>query len=117
MPVPSSDVFKRLATHIAIPTEAQRDSSEVIEPFTGNTLASVPMGTAEDVEAAVKRARVAQKVWTDTPIAERAAVLNRYHDLILEHREPLLDMAQAETGKSRMAAAEEIMDVAITARY
>jgi len=117
MPIPSSDVFKRLATHIAIPTEAQRDSSEVIEPFTGNTLASVPMGTAEDVEAAVKRARVAQKVWADTPIAERAAVLNRYHDLILEHREPLLDMAQAETGKSRMAAAEEIMDVAITARY
>jgi len=117
MPVPSSDVFKRLAAHIAIPAEAQRDSSTVIEPFTGNTLASVPMGTAEDVERAVQRARAAQQVWAARPVAERTAILNRYHDLVLANRERLLDMAQAETGKSRMAAAEEIMDVAITARY
>ncbi|WP_127781613.1 succinic semialdehyde dehydrogenase [Rhodococcus sp. X156] len=117
MPVPSPDVFKRLAAHIAIPAEAQRDSSTVIEPFTGNTLATVPMGTAEDVEQAVRRARAAQKSWSQLPVTARAAVLNRYHDLVLERREQLIDMAQAETGKSRLAAAEEIMDVALTARY
>ncbi|MGZ4589070.1 MAG: aldehyde dehydrogenase family protein, partial [Mycobacteriaceae bacterium] len=117
MPVPSPDVFARLATHIAIPADAQRESSKVIEPFTGQTLATVPMGTAEDVEQAVARARAVQQAWAERPVAERAAVLNRYHDLVLAHRESLLDMAQAETGKSRMAAAEEIIDVAITARY
>lgn len=117
MPVPSPDVFARLATHIAIPADAQRESSIVIEPFTGQTLATVPMGTAEDVEQAVVRARAAQQAWAERPVAERAAVLNRYHDLVLAQRESLLDMAQAETGKSRMAAAEEIIDVAITARY
>lgn len=117
MPVPSPDVFARLATHIAIPADAQRESSRVIEPFTGQTLATVPMGTAEDVEQAVARARAAQQAWAELPVAERAAVLNRYHGLVLAHRESLLDMAQAETGKSRMAAAEEIIDVAITARY
>ena len=48
---------------------------------------------------------------------ERAAVLLRYHDLVLDHQGELLDLIQAENGKARVWAFEEIMDQAVTARY
>ncbi|WP_205730194.1 succinic semialdehyde dehydrogenase [Blastococcus sp. TF02-8] len=41
----------------------------------------------------------------------------RYHDLVLERQEQILDVAQVETGKARVSAFEELADVAMTARY
>ena len=41
----------------------------------------------------------------------------RLHDLILERRDEVLDLVQRETGKVRGHAMEEVLDVAITARY
>ncbi len=38
----------------------------------------------------------------------------RYRDLVLEHKDALMDMAQAETGKSRASAQEEVLDIAMT---
>lgn len=117
MPVPSTATFERLGALIAIPRDESREHSSVIEPFTGDELAQVPLGTAEDVAAAFEAARAAQAEWTRVPVAERAAVLQRYQDLVLSHKDALIDMAQAETGKSRLAAMEETLDVAIVARY
>ncbi len=48
---------------------------------------------------------------------ERAEVFLRYRDLVLEHKDALMDMAQAETGKSRASAQEEVLDIAMTSRY
>ena len=44
------------------------------------------------------------------------AIFLRYHDLILDHQEQLLDLVQIESGKARRHAVEEIYDVAINAR-
>ena len=41
----------------------------------------------------------------------------RYHDLVLERQEQILDITQVETGKNRVSAFEELADVAMTARY
>ena len=41
----------------------------------------------------------------------------RYHDLLFENREELLDIVQLETGKARRHAHAEVLDVAMTARY
>ena len=68
--------------------------------------------------AAVGRARgVQQAVGRRCRSAHRAAVLLRYHDLVLDHQDELLDLIQAENGKARVWAFEEIMDQAVTARY
>lgn len=117
MPAPSTATLERLGALISIPRDEQREQSRVVEPFTGDVLAEVPMGTEEDVEHAVEAARAAQAEWTRVPVAERAAVLQRYQDLVLANKDALIDMAQAETGKSRLAAMEETLDVAIVARY
>ncbi|MFD7008843.1 succinic semialdehyde dehydrogenase [Rhodococcus jostii] len=117
MPVPSATTFARLADLIAIPDAADRPTRSVVEAFTGKELATVPVGTAQDAKDAIARARVAQKEWAKRPVTERAAIFHRYRDLVLENRDALMDMAQAETGKSRAAAQEEVLDISMTARH
>jgi succinate-semialdehyde dehydrogenase/glutarate-semialdehyde dehydrogenase len=41
----------------------------------------------------------------------------KYHDLILQRQDEILDIIQLETGKARRHAFEEIMDVAMVSRY
>ncbi|CAG7589238.1 succinic semialdehyde dehydrogenase [Rhodococcus opacus] len=117
MPVPSAATFARLADLIAIPDAADRPTRSVVEAFTGKELATVPVGTAQDAQDAIARARVAQKEWAKRPVTERAAIFHRNRDLVLENRDALMDMAQAETGKSRAAAQEEVLDISMTARH
>lgn len=117
MPVPTAATFARLADLIAIPDAADRPTRSVVEAFTGKELATVPVGTAQDAEDAIARARVAQKDWATRPVTERAAIFHRYRDLVLANRDALMDMAQAETGKSRAAAQEEVLDISMTARH
>ncbi|TPG34958.1 succinic semialdehyde dehydrogenase [Mycolicibacterium hodleri] len=117
MPAPSAATFARLADLIAIPDRADRPTRAVVEVFTGKELTTIPVGTAEDAKGAITRARVAQKDWAQRPVAERAEFFHRYRDLVLANLDALMDMAQAETGKSRGAAQEEILDIAMTARY
>jgi len=86
-------------------------------PFTGAPLAVIPRSSVDDVVAAFARARVAQAVWAQRDVRDRAAVLMRVHDIVLERQSELLDLIQIECGKARGHAFEEVADVAINARY
>ena len=90
---------------------------EVINAMTGRPLGDVPRCTVDDVADAAKRARAVQSAWATRPINERAAVLLRFHDLVLQHQDEALDLIQLENGKARRHAFEEILDVCLTARY
>lgn len=86
-------------------------------PFTGLPLVSVPTSTPQDVANAVEAARRAQRDWAARAVGERAAVLLRLHDLVLEHQGEALDLVQLEAGKARAHAFEEVADIAIVARH
>ncbi|GHH78719.1 succinic semialdehyde dehydrogenase [Streptomyces sulfonofaciens] len=86
-------------------------------PFTGEKLADLPESTPEDVAEAFERARAAQAAWAATPVRRRAAVLLRFHDLVLERQAEVLDLIQLETGKARLHAHEEVQGVLVTARH
>ncbi|MBA2948192.1 succinic semialdehyde dehydrogenase [Streptomyces himalayensis] len=86
-------------------------------PFTGEKLADLPESTPADVEEAFARARAAQPVWAATPVRQRAAVLLRFHDLVLARQAEVLDLIQLETGKARLHAHEEVQAVAVAARH
>ena len=111
----SAATLEQLATRIR--TEAERERMEIQQPFTGKLLGTVPKCSPEDVTAAIERARAAQKAWALTPFKERRRVLLRFHDLILARQEEILDLVQIESGKARKHAFEEVLDVAIVARY
>jgi len=112
---PSRTEADRLAGRIDV--APGRELRTVTSPLTGGVIGEVPLGTAEDVAAAVAECRRVQQRWAQTPARDRAAVLLRYHDLVLDHQEELLDLIQAENGKARVWAFEEILDQAVTARY
>ncbi|MER6689292.1 succinic semialdehyde dehydrogenase [Streptomyces minutiscleroticus] len=86
-------------------------------PFTGEKLADLPESTPEDVAVAFERARRAQAVWAQVPVRRRAAVLLRFHDLVLDRQAEVLDLVQLETGKARLHAHEEVQAVAVAARH
>lgn len=86
-------------------------------PSTGETLVDLPRSSADDVRGAVSRARLAQLAWARAGFARRKAVLLRAHDLVLERREQLLDLAQLESGKTRGQAFEEVFAALSVTRW
>lgn len=118
---PTPRVYDRLRDLVAIPEfradPASRSSSVITEVFTGEPLAEIPVGTADDVGVAVKRARAAQVAWADRSPEERATILSRFAKEVMQGRDQLMDIVQAETGKSRASAQEEVLDCLITARH
>lgn len=94
-----------------------RPRADVIAPFTGQSLAQIPLGDPADVEFAVQRARLAQRDWGARSARARAEVLLRFHDLLLTRRDAALDLIQLESGKARRHAFEEILDTALVARH
>lgn len=98
-------------------SRAEREKFAVHSPLDGRRLGELPKATADDVRAAVERARVVQEDWAHRTFAERAEVFLRFHDLLIERQEEVLDLIQLESGKARKHAFEEVADAAIVARY
>ncbi|MFY0513406.1 succinic semialdehyde dehydrogenase [Streptomyces anulatus] len=108
-------LLRRLTALVAAAPDAVRVTTSA--PYTGVPLADLPVSTPGDVENAFARARVAQKSWAATPIAERKRILLRYHDLVLARQDEALDLMQAENGKTRRDAFLEVVDIGIVSRY
>ncbi|MEU3188920.1 aldehyde dehydrogenase family protein [Streptomyces sp. NPDC006923] len=71
---------------------------DVLNPATGAVVASVPRGTAEDVDLAVKAATAAFPGWAATAPAERVAVLRRVVEGIQKRAEEIAATITAEMG-------------------
>ncbi|MFH7594182.1 succinic semialdehyde dehydrogenase [Streptomyces racemochromogenes] len=124
-PVAPAPAGARTAADVVTPALVTRLTRGVIgsgstanhTPFTGAKLADLPEATPEDVAEAFARARAAQPAWAALPVRQRAAVLLRFHDLVLARQSEVLDLIQLETGKARLHAHEEVQAVAVAARH
>jgi succinate-semialdehyde dehydrogenase/glutarate-semialdehyde dehydrogenase len=92
-----------MATSVGIPLlELESDSGEtfpVVDPATGETIADVPrMGTAE-TRRAIERAEAALPAWRSLLAKDRARILRRWADLMLDHQEELAHLLTTEQGK------------------
>ncbi|HEX7182643.1 MAG TPA: succinic semialdehyde dehydrogenase [Thermoanaerobaculia bacterium] len=105
----------RLAERVT--TAGPREIAAIRSPLNGKLVGEVPHCTAEDVREAVRRARAVQEDWAHRTFAERAEPFLRFHDLIIERQDEVLDLIQLESGKARRHAFEEVADTAIVARY
>lgn len=109
-------LIARISERNGVP-DSGRPTYAVPIPFSGQTLGRIPLGTRADVTDVVEIARHAQSPWAGRRFEERAGIVLRFHDLILEHRDEILDLIQLETGKARRHALEEVWDVVIVARH
>ncbi len=92
-----------MATTVGIPLlELESDSGEtfpVLDPATGETIAEVPRMGAAETRRAIERAEEALPAWRSLLAKERARILRRWSDLMLEHEDELAHLLTTEQGK------------------
>ncbi|MBV8431671.1 MAG: aldehyde dehydrogenase [Solirubrobacterales bacterium] len=93
------------------------DTLAVIEPATEAVLQEVPRAGAQDVDAAVARAREAFPAWRALAPGERAELLHRLADALAAEREELALIEARNAGKPIADARGEMDMVAATFRY
>jgi succinate-semialdehyde dehydrogenase/glutarate-semialdehyde dehydrogenase len=81
---------------------------DVVNPATGETVASVADFGRDGVKQAIDAAYAVQKDWAALTAKERADILLKWHDLILENQEDLAQILTAEMGKPILEARGEI---------
>jgi acyl-CoA reductase-like NAD-dependent aldehyde dehydrogenase len=69
-------------------------------PATSEVVGSVPVATADEVEAIAARLRAAQPRWQQMGVEARARWLGKWRDWMLDQQDELLTLLQLETGKS-----------------
>ncbi|MFN6941569.1 MAG: NAD-dependent succinate-semialdehyde dehydrogenase, partial [Parvibaculum sp.] len=80
----------------------------VTDPATGEVIATVPSLGVKETREAIEAAHKAQKSWAARPAKERAAVLRRWFDLMMENQDDLAAILTAEQGKPLAEAKGEI---------
>jgi betaine-aldehyde dehydrogenase len=90
--------------------EAQSgETTEVVNPSTGEAYATAPLSRAADVDAAFAAAAAAFPAWRDATPAERSLALLRIADSIAGHADELVRIECENTGKPlALTASEEI---------
>ncbi|MCR6031595.1 aldehyde dehydrogenase family protein [Nocardioides sp. zg-579] len=102
---------------VSAPVTGGEGTLTATAPYDARPTAPVPSCSADDVAATVVRSRSAQAGWGRLSIAARAEVLLRFHDLLLERQDEVIDLVQWEMGKARYHAWMEILQVANLTRH
>ncbi len=99
-------------THLLIGGEWRESSDgnriDVLDPSTADTLTSVASGNEDDALAAVESAATAQAAWAATSPRERATILDRAFQLMIDRKDELAQLVVQEMGKALPEAAGEV---------
>jgi succinate-semialdehyde dehydrogenase/glutarate-semialdehyde dehydrogenase len=89
-------------------TEAN-NAVAVTNPATDELIGNAPISSETELASAIERAHVAQKEWAKIPAKSRAALLHRWHQLILENKDDLARIMTMEQGKPLAEATGEVV--------
>jgi acyl-CoA reductase-like NAD-dependent aldehyde dehydrogenase len=68
------------------------------DPFTGDTVASIPAGGADDARKAIEAAAGAFPAWAETPPGARQAIFLKAADILESRQDEVVSMLARETG-------------------
>ncbi len=91
---PETPTYESLLTGVTA-----ADGREVLDPATGEVVGRVALGSPEDLDRAVARARAAQPGWAARADSERIDLLQRAADAVEAAAEPLAELLSREQGK------------------
>ena len=80
----------------------------ILNPATGEPVGAVPILGAAETETAIADAEIAQKQWAAKTAKERAVVVRRWFELLIENQDDLAKILTAEQGKPLAEAKGEI---------
>ncbi|HLR14246.1 MAG TPA: aldehyde dehydrogenase family protein [Bacillota bacterium] len=87
-----------------------KETADVINPATGETVVKVPLSSRDSVDDAVAAAKVAQKEWALVPAPQRAEVLYEVGRLMKEKKEEISRLLTMENGKVLEEARGEVQE-------
>ncbi|MCC8180365.1 MAG: aldehyde dehydrogenase family protein [Planctomycetes bacterium] len=87
---------------------------EVVNPYTGEVLDTVPNAAKEDVDFAIASAVKGQKIWYRNNVRARAGVLRKYLELLKRDRDDIAKTITLETGKPLFDSYGEMDSVYMT---
>lgn len=90
---------------------------ECFDPASARVIAQLPVATAREVEEGVASARRAFEVWRRLSVEQRCAQIKKAGETLMAHRQELLELLIAETGKARVDAQAEFLNLFETLRY
>ena len=82
---------------------------EVVNPATGESIASVAKAGKKETQAAIDAAYAAFSAWKRKTAKERSEILYRWYELILENKRYLAELMTAEQGKPVQEAEGEVV--------
>lgn len=85
------------------------ETVDVTNPATGDVLGSVPYMKADETKCAIVAAEAALPAWRAKTAKERAAIMRRWFDLMIENADDLAMIMTFEQGKSLAEAKGEIV--------
>ena len=107
-----------MSNYEPIESSDSRRHLQLRSPVTLEPTAELVCANAEDVAAAITRARAAQPSWAATSMQTRAAIVRKALQIVLETQDEIIDTVVAETGKARTdAMSMEIFSVADSLCY
>lgn len=86
-------------------------------PITGQHIGSVPAMSQEDVDYAITCAKTAQKNWKNRTTDEKAEILYRAANLLVEYKEEIADLMVLEIAKDRKSSISEVERTADFIRF
>jgi malonate-semialdehyde dehydrogenase (acetylating)/methylmalonate-semialdehyde dehydrogenase len=101
------DTITHYINGVTVDTQSGRHA-DVFNPALGEPVARVALGTAEEVDAAVRAAEKAFPSWSATPPLTRARVLFKYLQLCQQHVDEFAAMITREHGKTFADAQGEV---------
>jgi len=101
------DTITHYINGVTVDTQSGRHA-DVFNPALGEPVARVALGTAEEVDAAVRAAEKAFPSWSATPPLTRARVLFKYLQLCQQHTDEFAAMITREHGKTFADAQGEV---------
>jgi acyl-CoA reductase-like NAD-dependent aldehyde dehydrogenase len=91
------------------PAPSRPDTFESLDPATGDVVGTHPVHTADDVAAAVARAREAAGWWAGLEPGARRKVLEQWKGVVTRRAPQLADVMHRETGKPHSDAMLELV--------
>ncbi|SEQ47854.1 succinate-semialdehyde dehydrogenase / glutarate-semialdehyde dehydrogenase [Amphritea atlantica] len=85
------------------------ETNPVLNPATGEQIATVPDLGVEETEAAIAAADVAFKSWKKKTAKERSVLLRKWFELIVANKDDLAILMTAEQGKPIAESAGEVL--------
>jgi succinate-semialdehyde dehydrogenase/glutarate-semialdehyde dehydrogenase len=92
---------------------SDKTTMDIVNPYTGEVIDTVPNATEKDVDTAVKAAHKAFPAWAEVSVVKKVELLKKFLDLVDANKQDLAMTLCKETGKPITQALAEIGNIRI----